>query len=155
MVVRIGILGYFRKAHRNVLKFPEGKGLLLINMADTCEIEHTLVPNTKGKSDLWKHFNLCKWKTSGRIDAMLHACSYVNCAVPLSDLREASQTCQCIRSATIPYYRFDHLWRTNGRRTYLSASVGVSVFYTRMDIKYRFVFYTGTQLYWLNREVIN
>ena len=49
MVVRIGILGYFRKAHRNMLKFAEGKGLLLTNMADTYEIEYTLVPNTKQK----------------------------------------------------------------------------------------------------------
>ena len=63
--------GYFRKAHRKVPKFPEGKEkkLLLINMADTSEIEYTLVPNTKGKSDLWKHFNLRKRKTDSRIDA--------------------------------------------------------------------------------------
>ena len=55
-----GTIGYFRKAHRKVSQFPEGKELLLVNMADTSEIEHTLVPNTKGISDLWKHFDVRK-----------------------------------------------------------------------------------------------
>ena len=55
--VRTGILGYFRKAHRKVPKFPEGKELLT-NMSDTREIEYGLVPNTQGKSDLWKLFSL-------------------------------------------------------------------------------------------------
>ena len=38
-------------------------------MADAREIEYTLVPNTKGKLDLWKHFSLRKRKTDGQIDA--------------------------------------------------------------------------------------
>ena len=37
-------------------------------MSDTHEINYTLVPNTKGKSDLWNHFNLRKQKSDGRID---------------------------------------------------------------------------------------
>ena len=39
-----GTIGYFRKAHRKVPKFPEGKKLFLLIMADTREIEYTLVP---------------------------------------------------------------------------------------------------------------
>lgn len=62
MVVHTGILGYFQKTHQKELKFPEGKELLLINMVDIHEIKHTLVPNTTGKSDLWKRFNLRKQK---------------------------------------------------------------------------------------------
>ena len=46
-VVRTGILGYLRKAHKRTSKFPEGKERLLINMSDTREIEHTQDPNTK------------------------------------------------------------------------------------------------------------
>ena len=59
MVVHTSALSYFLKAHQKVPKFPEGKELL-INMVDTREIEYTLVPNTKGKSDLWKQFSLYK-----------------------------------------------------------------------------------------------
>ena len=55
-------------------KFPAGKELLLINMVDTREIEYTIVLNTKEKSDLYKHFNLRKRKTDGRIDADVAAC---------------------------------------------------------------------------------
>ena len=55
-------------------KFLEGKELLPINMSDTREIEYTQVPNTKGKSDLWKHFNLRKRKTGGQIDAAVAVC---------------------------------------------------------------------------------
>ena len=43
-------------------------------MSDTREIEYTQVPNTKGKSDLWKHFNLRKRKTGGQIDAAVAVC---------------------------------------------------------------------------------
>ena len=50
----------FRKAHWKVPKLPEGKELLLINMANTNEIKYTLVPDKKRKSDLRKHFNLLK-----------------------------------------------------------------------------------------------
>ena len=57
MVVHTSILSYFPKAHQKVLKFPDGKELL-INMADTHGTEYTLVQNTKGKIDLWRHFNL-------------------------------------------------------------------------------------------------
>ena len=52
-----------------MLKFPEEEERLPIKMSDTREIEYTLVPNTKGKSDLWKHFDLRKRKTDGRMDA--------------------------------------------------------------------------------------
>ena len=52
-----------------VPKFFEGKELLLINMADTREIEHNLVPNTKGKSNMCNQTNLRKRKTYGQIDA--------------------------------------------------------------------------------------
>ena len=38
-------------------------------MAITRKIEYILVPNTKGKSYLWKHFDLLKRKTDGRTDA--------------------------------------------------------------------------------------
>ena len=75
-----GILGYFRKARRKVPKCPEGKELL-INMADAREIEYTLVPNTKGKLDLWKHFSLRKRKTDGRIDANVAVCKQCNSVV--------------------------------------------------------------------------
>ena len=44
---------------RKVPKFPEGKERL-INMADTREIEYTLVSNARGKLDLCKHVNLRK-----------------------------------------------------------------------------------------------
>ena len=43
---------YFKKVHRKVPKFSEGKELLINILADTCEVEYTLVPNTKGKSEL-------------------------------------------------------------------------------------------------------
>ena len=38
---RTGILGYLRKTHRQVPKFPEGKELLLTSMAATRDIEYT------------------------------------------------------------------------------------------------------------------
>lgn len=40
----------------------------LTNMADTHDTKCTLVPDTEGKSDLWKHLNLCKQKTDGQTD---------------------------------------------------------------------------------------
>ena len=49
--VHTGILGYIWQQLGKVLEFPEGKELLLINMAGTREIEYTLVPNTNEKSD--------------------------------------------------------------------------------------------------------
>ena len=51
------------------VKFFEGKELFPVNMAGAHEIQNTLMPNTKGKSHLWKHFNLHKWKTNVWIDA--------------------------------------------------------------------------------------
>ena len=65
-------------------KFPEGKELFLINMADTHEIKHTLVPSTKIKSDLWKHFNLRERKTDGRMNADVAACKQCNFVVKLT-----------------------------------------------------------------------
>ena len=109
-------------------KFPEGRELLINILADTRKIEYTLVPNTKGKSDLWKHFNLLKRKTDGRID---------------TDVAEGKQCNSMSNVAIIPYYCLGRLWDpgTNGRPTRLTASVGISVFYTvfytGMDIKYR------------------
>ena len=70
-------------------KVPWRKRNLLISMMDTCEIEYTLVPDTKEKSDLWKHFNLREQKTDGRLILML---LYVNSAISLSDVWEAPQT---------------------------------------------------------------
>ena len=64
-------------------KFPEGKELLLINMSDTREIDYTLVPNTKGKSDLWNHINLRKQKKDGRIDTDVAECKQSNSVVKL------------------------------------------------------------------------
>ena len=50
---------------------PEGRALFLIKWVDTHEIEYTLVPlpNTKGKSDQWKHFSLWKQNTASQLDA--------------------------------------------------------------------------------------
>ena len=49
--------------------------ILLINTADTCEIDYTLVPSTKGNSDLWKHLNqLVKQKTDSQTDADVPVC---------------------------------------------------------------------------------
>lgn len=58
MVVCTGLLCYVWKAHRKMLKFPEGKELFHTNMVDMREIEYNLVLNTRGKSDLWKRVNL-------------------------------------------------------------------------------------------------
>ena len=61
------------------------------------EIKYTLVPNTKGESDLLKHFSLRKRKTYGRIDAGAAVCNFiVNSENPLSNFREARQTRQRI-----------------------------------------------------------
>ena len=73
-MLNIGILGYFRKAHRKVPKFLEGKELFHMNMADTREIEYTIVPNIKAKSDVWKLFNLRERKTAGRVDGDVTVC---------------------------------------------------------------------------------
>lgn len=66
MVVHTSILGYFQKTRQKV---PT-----VINMADTGEIECTLVPNTTGKSDLRKHLNIKKQKTDGKFDADVAVC---------------------------------------------------------------------------------
>ena len=58
---------------------------LLISIADRREIEYTLVPNTKGKSDLWKHLYVCKRKTDGRIDPYVAVCKQCNSVVRLSE----------------------------------------------------------------------
>ena len=63
----------------------EGKELSLINMADAREIEYTLVPNTKGNSDLWNHFNLRMRKTDGRTDTDVGVCKQCNSVVRLSE----------------------------------------------------------------------
>ena len=65
-------------------KFPDGEEFLLISMVDTPEIEYTLVPNTKEKSDLWKHFNLHERKTDGWIDAAVVVCKHCNSVVKLA-----------------------------------------------------------------------
>ena len=54
-------------------------------MADTREIEYTLVPRTKGKSDLWKLFTYVSGRQTDKLILML---LYVNSAIPLSNLRE-------------------------------------------------------------------
>ena len=77
-------------------KVPERKEIF-INMVDTCEIEYIRVPNTKGESDLLKHFSLRKRKTDGRIDAGAAVCNFiVNSEIALSNFREAPQTRQRI-----------------------------------------------------------
>ena len=48
------------------------------------------------KSDLWKQFDLRKRKTDGRTDGDVAVCK-----VPLSNLREASQTCQRVGSGMV------------------------------------------------------
>ena len=53
-------------------------------MADSCEIEYTLFPNTKEKSDLWKHFNLRKRKTKGRTGAAVVVCKQRESVVRLA-----------------------------------------------------------------------
>ena len=112
-------------------------------MANTLDIEYILVPNTKGKSDLWKHFNLCKLMTDSWADADVTACKQCNSTV---NLREAPKTCQHIWITTIPYRCLGNLWGTNRRPTHLSALVGILVFYAGMDIKYwyasRYIFCT-------------
>ena len=58
--------------------------LSLTDMSDTCEIKYALVPNTNGKSDLWKHFNLHKQKTDGQIDADAAVCKQCSSNVKLA-----------------------------------------------------------------------
>ena len=53
-------------------------------MADTHEIEYNLVPNIKGKLDLWKHFGLRNQKTDGKIDADVVLCKQCNFVVQLA-----------------------------------------------------------------------
>ena len=55
-----------------------------ILLADTGEIKYTLVPNTKEKSDLWKHFSLHKQKTDGRINADIAVCKQCSSIVTLA-----------------------------------------------------------------------
>ena len=45
-----------------------------MNIGDTREIEYTLAPSIKGKSDLWEHFNLRKRKTDCLIAADVAVC---------------------------------------------------------------------------------
>ena len=52
-----------RKYIRKCLNSLKRKAFFSFTCQKTCEIEYTLVPNAKGKSDLWKHFNLYKGKT--------------------------------------------------------------------------------------------
>ena len=82
--VRADVLDHFRKTHRKVLKFPERKELFLMNMADTRENEHTLVPNTKEKSDLWKTL---VYVSKRQIDEMILMLLYVNSSIPLSNMQ--------------------------------------------------------------------
>ena len=65
-------------------KYHEGKELLINILADTRVIEYTLVPNTKGKLDLWKHFGLRNQKTDGKIDADVVLCKQCNFVVQLA-----------------------------------------------------------------------
>ena len=133
------MLHYFQKAHQKVWKFPEEKDLLLINIVDAHKIEYTLVPSSKGKSDLWKHFNLHKQKMMAKLMLML---LYVHSAILWSNLWEAHQTCQCIWSATIPKCCLGHLLGTNERLTHLSASVNI-----KYQHVYCYIFCICTQLY--------
>lgn len=82
MVLPTSILGSFWKAQWKVLKFPERKELLLINMEDTHGIEYSLVPNIKGKSELWQHFSLCIYMKDRKPKLMLMLL-YINSAIPL------------------------------------------------------------------------
>ena len=58
-----------------------GKELPLTRTSNTREIGYILVPNAKGKSDLWQHFDLRKRKTDGRIDAAVVLCKRCNSVV--------------------------------------------------------------------------
>ena len=53
-------------------------------MAGTHEMKYTLVPNSKGKSDLWKYFNLSKKKTNGQINMDVAVCKQCNSIVKLA-----------------------------------------------------------------------
>lgn len=83
ILVRLSVLVYsviFWTAPESA-KVPWRQRTFLINMADTCEIKCSLVPNTKVQSDLWKYFNLCEWKTDGPIDADFAVCKHCNSVV--------------------------------------------------------------------------
>ena len=86
---------------QKVPKFAERKEHLLINMADTREVDDTLVPDTNGKSDLWIHLVYVKL-SGGTPNISTHM----------------------KRHHTI----FSHLRVTNGRPTCLSTSVGIPAF---------------------------
>ena len=87
--VRLSILVYSVIAGTQIEKCQsslKGKNFHLINMVDTCEIDYALVPNTKGKSGLWKHLIY----VSGRqMTKMMLNLLYLNSEIPLSNLREA------------------------------------------------------------------
>ena len=117
-------------------------------MVDTHAVECTLVPNTKCKCSLWKHFSLQKRKTA---ELMLMLLCHINSAIPWSNLWEAPQTCQCTWSATISYCCWDHLWGTNKRPTCLSASVSTLVWteilaHVPVHILYRYAAVAGVYL---------
>ena len=120
-LVRTGILGYFRKAHRKMPKFPEGKELLLINMANTREIG---TPQPQIPTEKQICANTSVYESEGWTVELMRML-YVNTAIPLSNLREAPLTCQHVGNATIPYCCLGHLWGTNGRPTRLSVSVSI------------------------------
>ena len=138
-----------RKAHQKVPKFPEGKEPLINILADSREIEYTLVPNTKGKPDLWKHFNLRRRKTDGWIDAVFAVCdqcsSFVKYAGSISNMwthMKRHHPLLLLGSPVGNERKTDTLVRI--------SKVGIPVFYTGTDLKYqctcRYIFCTGTQL---------
>ena len=126
-------------------------------MEDTRE-----VPNTKGKSDLWKHFNLLEQDTDDRIDADVavykQCSSVVKCAGGTSNMSKHTERQHPLSSlfvCLLPHFLTDltaHLEvgsTGSFNRLSLSTSVDILVFHTGMDMKnqcaYRFVICTGTQ----------
>ena len=77
--------------------FLKGRNFFSSSWRDTREIEYTLVPNTKGKPDLWKHFNLyASERQTAELMLMLLYVNSANIDIPLSNLLEAPKTHQRI-----------------------------------------------------------
>ena len=95
-------------------KFPEGKELFLMNMADTREIEYILVQNTKWKSDLWKNVNLRQQKRDGQIDADVAVCkqcdSVVKLAGGISNMSKHLERHHTLSSPWSPLHVVGMLW---------------------------------------------
>ena len=149
MVVHTGILGYFQKTHQKELKFPERKELLLINMEDTHGIEYSLVPNIKGKSELWQHFSLCIYMKDRKPKLMLMLL-YINsenhCQTCSRHLKHVNAH-KAPPSLTVAWVTCGE--PSEGRQTCPQQSVTAISNHNEDKIPscYRYIFCTHTQLY--------